>query len=238
MRQYENIESSVCGLVYNAHSMKDVAASTVSTEQITELLTPFLDSDALTDSQLLAIKSYLDLLLKWNAKLNLTAIRNPREMVTRHFGESLFAARQLFPLGDSSDSVIDVGSGAGFPGLPIKLWSPQVELTLIESNQRKATFLRELIRALDLKSVSVVTERAESVSFKASLVTLRAVEQFERVLPAALGLVMPGGRIGLLIGEAQVDKARSLSTEVDWQSPSEIPLSNSRRLLIGQKLKS
>ena len=226
------------GLVYNALSMKDGTAGTVSTGQITELLTPFLDPDALTDSQLLAIKSYLNLLLKWNAKLNLTAIRNPREMVTRHFGESLFAARQLFPVGDSRDSVIDVGSGAGFPGLPIKLWSPQVELTLIESNQRKATFLRELIRALDLKSVSVVTERAGSVSFKASVVTLRAVEQFDRVLPAALGLVMPGGRIGLLIGEAQVGRARSLSTEVHWQSPIEIPLSNSRRLLIGQKLKS
>ena len=210
-------------------------ADSLSPERIAELLVPFVGSVSLTDSQLSAIRTYIDLLLKWNLKLNLTAIRDPQEIVTRHFGESLFAARQLFPAGDSHRSVIDVGSGAGFPGLPLKLWSQNLELTLVESNQRKTTFLREVIRALDLKSAVVLTERAESVSLRADLVTLRAVELFERILPIAFGLVKTGGRIALLIGEMQVAKAESSLPTVTWSTPIPIPLTRNGRLLIGAR---
>ena len=143
----------------------------VKKDRIAELLAPFIGPVLLSESQLDAIQAYLDLLLRWNSKLNLTAIRDPQEIVTRHFGESLFAARQLFPAADSRETAIDVGSGAGFPGLPLKLWSPSLNLTLIESNQRKATFLREVVRTLNLNSVSVLTERAESISLQAVLVT-------------------------------------------------------------------
>jgi len=188
----------------------------------------------MADSELNSIGTYIDLLLKWNSKLNLTAIRDPEEIVTRHFGESLFAARQLFPTRDSHSSVIDVGSGAGFPGLPLKLWSPNVDLTLIESNHRKATFLREVIRALDLRSAAVLTQRAESVSLRADLVTFRAVERFERILPVAFSLVKADGRIALLIGEAQVEVAQSALQTVTWDEPLPIPQSRSGRLLIGE----
>lgn len=203
-------------------------------ERIAELLAPFVGPVPLTDSQVRAIKTYIDLLLKWNAKLNLTAICDPQDIIRRHFGESLFAARQLFPAGDSHESVIDIGSGAGFPGLPLKLWRPNLELTLIESNQRKATFLREVIRALDLKSAAVLTERAESVSLRADLVTLRAVERFDRILPVAFGLVKPRGRIALLIGEMQVPGAQSALPTVNWNNPVPIPLTRNGRLLIGE----
>src|SRR4051794_7749260 len=98
--------------------MTRAIANLISLERITELLVPFVGTTALTDSQVSAIRTYIELLLKWNSKLNLTAIRDPQEIITRHFGESLFAARQLFPAADSHESVIDVGSGAGFPGLP------------------------------------------------------------------------------------------------------------------------
>lgn len=208
--------------------------SPISLDRIAQLLVPFVGSPTLEDLQLTAIRTHIDLLLKWNAKLNLTAIRDPREIVTRHFGESLFAASQLFPAGDLRESVIDIGSGAGFPGLPLKLWSPYLELTLIESNQRKAAFLREVIRALDLKSAVVLTERAESVSIHADLVTFRAVERFERILPVAFGLVKPGGRIALLIGEAQVAGAQSALPTVRWNEPLPIPLTRNGRLLIGK----
>jgi 16S rRNA (guanine527-N7)-methyltransferase len=203
-------------------------------ERIAELLAPFVGPVPLTDSQVRAIKIYIDLLLKWNAKFNLTAIRDPQDIITRHFGESLFAARYFFPAGDSHDSVIDIGSGAGFPGLPLKLWSPDLELTLVESNQRKATFLREVIRALDLKSVVVLTERAESVSLRADLVTLRAVERFDSILPVAFDLVKPGGRIALLIGEMQVHGAQSALPRAIWSNPVPIPLTRNGRLLIGK----
>ncbi len=216
--------------------MRHEIINAISTDRIAELLVPFVGSETLNDRQVSAINIYIDLLLKWNAKLNLTAIRDPREIVTRHFGESLFAARHLFPTGDSLESVADVGSGAGFPGLPLKLWSPNLELTLIESNQRKGTFLGEVIRALDLKSTAVLSQRAELVSLRAYVVTFRAVERFERILPVARGLVKPGGKIALLIGEAQVEAAQSALRTVRWQEPLPIPQTRNGRLLIGEVL--
>ena len=215
--------------------MTGAIANLISLERIAELLPRFVGTAPLTDSQVSAIRIYIELLLKWNSKLNLTAIRDPEEIVSRHFGESLFAARQLFPAADSHESVIDVGSGAGFPGLPLKLWSQNIDLTLIESNQRRATFLREVIRTLDLRLAVVLSQRAESVSLRADFVTLRAVERFERVLPAAFGLLKPRGRIAILIGEAQVDLAQSILPDVEWKDSMPIPSSKSRRLLIGKR---
>jgi 16S rRNA (guanine527-N7)-methyltransferase len=214
--------------------MKPETVNPLNLERIKQQLAPFVEPASVTDSAVSAIRTYIGLLLKWNAKLNLTAIRDPEEIITRHFGESLFAARQLFPTGDSRESVIDLGSGAGFPGLPIKLWSPDIDLTLVESNHRKATFLREVIRALDLRSVVVLTQRAESASLRTDLVTFRAVERFERILPVAFGLVKPGGRIALLIGEAQVESAKSMLPGIAWKNSIQIPSSKSRRLLIGE----
>jgi 16S rRNA (guanine527-N7)-methyltransferase len=215
-----------------------MAGNRISRERIAELLSPFLEPEFLTDSQLSGIETYVDLLLKWNAKLNLTAIRDPEEIIPRHFGESLFAARHLFPSADSRDSVIDVGSGAGFPGLPLKFWSSNLELTLIESNHRKATFLREVIRALDLSATKVLTERAESVSLHADLATLRAVERFALILPVVSSLVKPGGRIALLIGDAQVEVAQSALPTVIWHKPLPIPHAMNRKLLIGEAVNS
>ena len=202
--------------------------------RIADLLRPFLAESGLSEHQMGAIRIYLELLLKWNAKLNLTAIRDPEEIVTRHFGESLFAARQFFPSGDSDSSAIDIGSGAGFPGLPMKLWAPSLQLTLVESNQRKATFLREAVRALGFSSAVVRSERAEAISEPADLVTFRAVEQFEQILPVAIKLVKPGGRIGMLIGEQQVELAHSLSN-LRWSEPVPIPSSRNRVALLGKK---
>lgn len=215
--------------------MIDQTANAIRRERILELLVPFVGPDSLSDFQVGAIQNYIDLLLKWNAKLNLTSIRDPEKIVTRHFGESLFAARQFFHARDSRESVIDIGSGAGFPGLPLKLWVPHLELTLIESNQRKATFLREVIRALDLTSTAVLSTRAESVSLQVDLATFRAVEHFERILPVALRLVKPSGRIALLIGEAQVQAARSTLPSVIWRRPLPIPLSKNEVVMIGEQ---
>ena len=114
--------------------------------RIAELLEPFLGDDgrstaALSLAQVRLISMYVDLLLRWNDRVNLTAIRKPGEIITRHFGESLFAARQLFPQPEvetgTTAQVIDIGSGAGFPGLPAKIWAPHIRLTLIESNQKE-----------------------------------------------------------------------------------------------------
>jgi len=200
----------------------------------------------LSPVQLRNISTYIDLLLRWNARINLTAVRAPEEIVTRHFGESIFAAKHLFPNatvkdpGSTSASpklhVIDVGSGAGFPGLPIKIWAPHTHLTLIESNQRKATFLREVVRGLSLTDVDVFTGRANAFAgSRADVVTLRAVERFEAILPVAAGLVGLSGRLAILVGQAQLKGVRELLPTLQWADPARLPLSSNRVLIIGSK---
>ncbi|HTU42966.1 MAG TPA: 16S rRNA (guanine(527)-N(7))-methyltransferase RsmG [Candidatus Aquilonibacter sp.] len=216
--------------------------------RIAELLEPFFGPGPvrLTDAQLAHISTYIDLLRRWNARVNLTAIRGPEKIVTRHFGESLFAARHLFPPHDHTPvaepaesirvTLADIGSGAGFPGVPIKLWTPDISLTLIESNQKKAVFLRELCRALSLTGLNVNNARAETLAGQTfDIVTLRAVERFTDVLGVAASLVRPSGRLALLVSSAQVKTAESMFPQFRWDIPTPIPMSESRRLLIGEK---
>ena len=224
------------------------------------------DSAFPSASDLQYISTYIDILLRWNARINLTAIRDPEEIVARHFGESLFAACHLYPgniragtaapgcpAGQSSVlpapvfakdpqpstndriDLLDLGAGAGFPGIPIKLWATHLRVTLIESNQKKATFLREVIRALTLTDINVFGSRAEIFPGRASVVTLRAVERFEQALPLASSLVAPQGRLALLIGSAQLPRAQELAPFFQWQEPISIPGSTSRVLLLGMK---
>jgi 16S rRNA (guanine527-N7)-methyltransferase len=144
------------------------------------------------------LSAYLDLLVKWNARTNLTAIRDPEEMVRRHFGESLFAGLHLPPRLPRGATVLDFGSGAGFPGLPIQLLHPEFQVTLAESQGKKASFLREAIRTLDLKT-EVWAGRVEAMPavhgaprhFDA--VTLRAVDNMQQALAEARQHIAPGG---------------------------------------------
>jgi 16S rRNA (guanine527-N7)-methyltransferase len=219
--------------------------------RIAELLEPFLgpaNDQRLTTNDLACISTYINLLIRWNARVNLTAIRDPEAIVTRHFGESLFAARQLFPSPsafsassavkdfDFAQTLADLGSGAGFPGLPIKLWAPEIALTLIESNHKKTAFLREVARALTLTNVNIQAVRAETLTPAAfDLVTLRAVERFAAILPVAARLVAPGGRLALLISSAQLDQARASLPHFSWTTPEPIPLSESRVLVVAHR---
>ena len=202
-------------------------------EQIRALLVPFMGGEAISTEKLEMVSHHFDLLMKWNSRVNLTAIRDPEQILTRHFGESLFAARNLSQGSSSHGSLIDVGSGAGFPGIPVKIWVPEVEVTLVESNQKKATFLREVVRTLGLPGLRVANQRAEALGRKADVVTLRAVEKFDAVLPMAAGLVKPGGRLAILVGMPQVPTANSLLPGFAWDEPIPIPLSLARVLLIG-----
>jgi 16S rRNA (guanine527-N7)-methyltransferase len=230
--------------------------------RIPELLQPFLsgrchsepakageEPAVLSATQLHSISTYIDLLQHWNARINLTAIRNEEEIVTRHFGESLFTARHLFPRVPSVPPVVkdvdvdaakarvaDVGSGAGFPGIPIKLWAPNIALTLIESSQKKATFLRELSRALTLTDINIQNARAETLPPSTfDVVTLRAVERLPKVLPVAANLLAPSGRLALLIATNQLEPTRSTLPNLSWDAPIPVPQSQSRLLLIAHQ---
>lgn len=157
--------------------------SVLSKAQIEESLRPFLSP--VPPDLLQQLSSYLDLLVKWNARTNLTAVRNPEDMVRRHFGESLFAGRFL---GDPlPDTLLDLGSGAGFPGIPIALLHRSIAVTLAESQNKKATFLREVVRTLGLKNIQVWDGRAEDLPAdrRFHTVTLRAVDNMAAALAAA-----------------------------------------------------
>ncbi len=218
--------------------------------RIASLLLPFLGPESLSKQQFAQVSTYLDLLLKWNARINLTSVRQPEEIVTRHFGESFFAARQLChperraveppavegPLPPLEGlQLIDLGSGAGFPGLPIKLYAPALAVTLIESNQKKATFLREVIRSLTLTNIDVFAGRAEDFPGRAGIVTLRAVEKPQRALAAAARLLSPGGRLALLIGASQAGEAQGLLPGFSWANPVYLPGSANRIILTGTR---
>jgi 16S rRNA (guanine527-N7)-methyltransferase len=174
---------------------------TLTESAIAELIAPYLPHPPA--SLLPQLSVYLDLLLKWNARTNLTAIRSPEEIVRRHFGESLFAACHLDPDTPDPDTpdpntpdpatpepgtltLLDFGSGAGFPGLPIALLRPDIHVTLAESQNKKATFLREVVRTLAV-SAEVWSSRVESMPAdrRFHTVALRAVDNMTAAIAAA-----------------------------------------------------
>ena len=167
---------------------------TLAEARIAALLHPYVDSVPVPPHLYPQLSTYLDLLLKWNARTNLTAIRDPEEIVRRHFGESLFAGIQLAPRLPPNATILDFGSGAGFPGLPIQLLHPTLRVTLAESQGKKASFLREAIRTLHLPTevwAARVDTLPPAILFNA--VTLRAVDNMPQALDDAAPRVAPGG---------------------------------------------
>jgi len=144
-----------------------------------------------------ALEAHYDLMLRWNAKLNLTRITDREEAWKRHYEESVFLAEKLPP---GPLRIADVGSGAGFPGIPIAIVRPECTVTLIESHQRKAVFLREATR--DLPNVRVLAMRAEEVKEKFDWIVSRAVSP-EDVLKLDLA-----PNIALLTGHFEISVPR------------------------------
>jgi 16S rRNA (guanine527-N7)-methyltransferase len=196
----------------------------LSEAEIATLLTPFLPS--LPSDALQKLSAYLELLLKWNARTNLTAIRDPEEIVRRHFGESLFAGLYLAP---EAKTVLDFGSGAGFPGLPIAILRPEVAVTLAESQNKKSTFLREVVRTLGLK-VEIWAARVETMPEAALFhtVTLRAVDN----MAAALSAAAPRASSDLLLLAGATPTAPHGFT---FREPIPIPTTQSSVLLRGSR---
>ena len=174
--------------------------------RIAELLLPYVGAkvDGVERARAVAPKLslYLDLLLLWNARTNLTAIRGPEEIVRRHFGESLFAAMHLEGCLPSGAGLLDFGSGAGFPGLPIQLYLPGLKCVLAESQGKKAAFLREAVRTLGV-GTEVWPGRVEAMPQERvfGCVTMRAVDGMPDAVSAAMKRVAPDGWLAILAGE-------------------------------------
>ncbi|GIW02505.1 MAG: ribosomal RNA small subunit methyltransferase G [Roseiflexus sp.] len=178
----------------------------------------------------------------WNMRVNLTSITDEREIVTRHFLDSL---RCALSWGDTPSRLIDIGSGAGFPGLPLKILHPELHVTLVESVGKKAAFLQHIVAVLDLRDVTVVTARAEVVGRdpqhreQYDVVTARAVAELATLVEYGLPLCRVGGRFLAPKGSAiddEVARARiaiaRLGGQVIGVEPVEIPGVELRTLVV------
>jgi 16S rRNA (guanine527-N7)-methyltransferase len=174
----------------------------------------------LTDPQVAALEAHLELMLRWNRKLNLTAIRNREEAIERHYYESLFLGAHL-PLG--ALRIADLGSGAGFPGFPVAVLRPDCTVTLIEAHQRKAVFLREASRKLP--NIRVLAKRAENVRERFDRVISRAVS-YEDLIPLLKNLATAAD---LLTGAEEPTAELGFS----WEPPIQLPGTEKRFLRIG-----
>jgi 16S rRNA (guanine527-N7)-methyltransferase len=158
-------------------------------------------------------EDYLSLLLRWNARVNLTAIREEEGILRRHFVESIACAR-LLPAGIAT--LLDFGSGAGFPGIPIALCRPEIAVTLAESQGKKAAFLREAVRVLGV-AATVHSGRADVLRKVFDCITLRAVDKMGIAVQSAARLLRPGGWLALMTTSKELEVLKAAGAEFAWR---------------------
>jgi len=187
---------------------------------------------SLDDKQIACIQQYIRMLRQWNEKLNLTAIRDPLEILHRHFCESMFGAVAVPVFG----RLADIGSGPGFPGIPLKILRPEIDLFLVESNIKKGTFLAEVLRELELRARVLISRYEELGEELAPLdfVCSRAVGEFGPFLKWAASGQLSAHRLLLWIGGRDLDEVRK-SADWEWQEPILVPQSLRRYILVGEK---
>ena len=186
------------------------------------------------DDQVLQIQQYIKILLLWNEKISLTSIRDPLEMLYRHFCESMYASIAV-PV--EKGRLADVGSGGGFPGLPLKIIRPNLRVFLVESNLKKATFLAEVIRELGLKDTQVLVRRYEELHEEMApldFVCARAVGEFPSFLEWAGSDQIAAQQVILWIGARDLPGIQQMNAW-EWREPIQVPHSLQRLLLVGTR---
>jgi 16S rRNA (guanine527-N7)-methyltransferase len=177
----------------------------------------------LSVDQVTRLYEHYELLERWNQRINLTSIEPGEEMVIRHYCESLFFGAGI---PNSPNSIADIGSGAGFPGVPFAILKPSCRITLVEANQRKAVFLREATR--NLPNVSVAPRRAEDLSTPFDWLIARAVNPTEVI--ALTPRLAP--RIGLMLGQADFPELQT-AKHIAWSEPIRLPWGDRRICVYG-----
>jgi len=191
----------------------------------------------LDGEQVKQIQQYTKILLAWNDKVNLTAIRDPLEILYRHFCESMYGVVAL-PV--EKCRLADVGSGAGFPGLPLKILRPDLEVFLVESNVKKATFMAEVIRELGLTDARVLVSRFEELAEEVApldVVCSRALGDFARFLAWAGSPQVAAKNVLLWLGGRDLEEVRAISGW-QWDQPKPMPHSLQRLLLRGLRIEA
>jgi 16S rRNA (guanine527-N7)-methyltransferase len=175
--------------------------------------------------------TYLSLILRWNMRLNLTSLRTEDAIISRHLVESVACAKAI-PSGVRT--LLDFGSGAGLPGIPIALCRPEVVVTLAESQGKKAAFLQEAARALGL-SVKVHAGRAENLPMVFDCVVLRAVDKMAKAVAAGAKLVGSAGWLALMTTNADLMNLQAAAGgHFDWTAKIDLAESTDRVVALGQ----
>jgi 16S rRNA (guanine527-N7)-methyltransferase len=176
--------------------------------------------------------NYLALILRWNRRINLTSIHDEDGILRRHFVESIACARAL-PAGIST--LLDFGSGAGLPGIPIAICHPETTVTLAESQGKKAAFLQEAARVLGI-AAKIYSGRAETLEEHFDCVVLRAVDRMKEAVRCAGGLVTQGGWLALMTTVAESRGLKSVVGEAfGWTAEISLPGSDERVLALGKR---
>jgi len=179
-----------------------------------------------------SFEDYFSLFIRWNARLNLSAVRDEEGILRRHFVESIACARAL-PAGIAT--LLDFGSGAGLPGIPVVLCRPEISVTLAESQGKKAAFLREAIRTLGVEAV-VHAGRAELLTQSFDCVTLRAVDRMALAVKTAFRLVAPAGWLALMTTHGELENLKAAAGAVfSWSDAIPLPGSDERILALGKR---
>jgi 16S rRNA (guanine527-N7)-methyltransferase len=213
-------------------STRDHDTEPLSLAEIARTLKPFV-KNPLSDAQLTSISKYLALLKKWSQIVPLTSIEDDTEIVARHFGEIMFAASVL---SIDRGRLADVGSGAGFPGIPLKIAFPELQITLIEPNLKKCAFLREVQAALGLSSVDLIRSRYENVPAGTGhfdFICSRALGGYGRLLQWSKGMLQLEGHIALWLGTEDSNLV-ARTKGWTWNLPVKIPESRRRVILSGR----
>jgi 16S rRNA (guanine527-N7)-methyltransferase len=179
-----------------------------------------------------SVKIYINTLLQWNAKIALTTITEVGEILRVHFGESFFAAEAAQI---EKGRLADIGTGAGFPGIPIRMVRHPIELKLVEPIAKKTAFLGEIARKLKLTGVEIIRCRMEDWKIdRASpdFVTSRALGNYDKLLSWSKTRLSQSGKVVLLIGESESEKVMK-EPGWKWEAPAKIPQSRNRYVLFG-----
>jgi 16S rRNA (guanine527-N7)-methyltransferase len=187
---------------------------------------------ALDDPTAGRFEDYLSLFLRWNGRVNLSAIRDKEGIIARHIVESIIVSNALPP---GIRTLLDFGSGAGLPGIPIALCRPEIAVTLAESQGKKAAFLQEAVRVLGIQA-KVHAGRAEALDGDFDCVILRAVDKMPKAVAAAVPLVAPKGWLALMTTTSEVEGLKGAAgTEFSWHTGKQLPGSTHRIVAFGSR---
>ena len=201
-----------------------------------------------SDIQIKKFYKYMNLLIEWNEKINLTAITEPKEIIIKHFIDSLTVLKDV----KGKNTLVDVGTGAGFPGIPLKIMNEEIKITLLDSLNKRINFLNEVIKELDLRNIETMHSRVEEAGknkkYRESfdIATARAVANLSTLSEYMLPLVRVGGKSicmkGSEVGEELQNSKKAISIlggEIENIDNFQLPKSDMKRnIVIIKKVKN